>query len=133
MYISSRRQHTRYWRDWSSDVCSSDLFGGRLGALARCRSARSRRAPARSHDLHDRAPVEAVGRGPAQERQVALAYGRADVLGCAHVESVLLKRGELERLDPDLVLELRRYPTELGAYLVPDLLGLCGQGQSRPS
>src|SRR3712207_2043956 len=26
MYIfSSRRRHTRYWRDWSSDVCSSDL------------------------------------------------------------------------------------------------------------
>src|SRR6185295_12671922 len=22
---SSRRRHTRYWRDWSSDVCSSDL------------------------------------------------------------------------------------------------------------
>ena len=21
----SRRRHTRYWRDWSSDVCSSDL------------------------------------------------------------------------------------------------------------
>src|SRR5947209_1017885 len=24
--FSSRRRHTRYWRDWSSDVCSSDLF-----------------------------------------------------------------------------------------------------------
>ena len=23
--FSSRRRHTRYWRDWSSDVCSSDL------------------------------------------------------------------------------------------------------------
>src|SRR5947209_1884505 len=23
---SSRRRHTRYWRDWSSDVCSSDLI-----------------------------------------------------------------------------------------------------------
>src|SRR3712207_7655354 len=23
--LSSRRRHTRYWRDWSSDVCSSDL------------------------------------------------------------------------------------------------------------
>src|SRR5438445_13754855 len=27
-FFSSRRRHTRYWRDWSSDVCSSDL---RLG------------------------------------------------------------------------------------------------------
>src|SRR3712207_8333823 len=26
-FFSSRRRHTRYWRDWSSDVCSSDLVG----------------------------------------------------------------------------------------------------------
>ena len=26
-FFSSRRRHTRYWRDWSSDVCSSDLTG----------------------------------------------------------------------------------------------------------
>src|SRR3712207_7857558 len=24
-FFSSRRRHTGYWRDWSSDVCSSDL------------------------------------------------------------------------------------------------------------
>src|SRR3712207_6141384 len=39
-FFSSRRRHTRYWRDWSSDVCSSDLLtdaghpavvGGRRG------------------------------------------------------------------------------------------------------
>src|SRR3712207_5473311 len=24
-FFSSRRRHTRYWRDWSSDVCSSDV------------------------------------------------------------------------------------------------------------
>src|SRR3712207_9593459 len=28
-FFSSRRRHTRYWRDWSSDVCSSDL-GARI-------------------------------------------------------------------------------------------------------
>src|SRR3712207_9143916 len=27
-FFSSRRRHTRYWRDWSSDVCSSDLGVG---------------------------------------------------------------------------------------------------------
>src|SRR6266852_4868914 len=26
-FFSSRRRHTRCYRDWSSDVCSSDLFG----------------------------------------------------------------------------------------------------------
>src|SRR5258707_4990871 len=31
-FFSSRRRHTRYWRDWSSDVCSSDL-GSVPGAL----------------------------------------------------------------------------------------------------
>src|SRR3712207_4171564 len=25
IFLSSRRRNTRYWRDWSSDVCSSDL------------------------------------------------------------------------------------------------------------
>src|SRR6266542_6037834 len=27
-FFSSRRRHTRCYRDWSSDVCSSDLLGG---------------------------------------------------------------------------------------------------------
>src|SRR3712207_406823 len=29
-FFSSRRRHTRYWRDWSSDVCSSDLQSSRI-------------------------------------------------------------------------------------------------------
>src|SRR5438445_668470 len=35
-FFSSRRRHTRYWRDWSSDVCSSDLLQRRtvhLGSI----------------------------------------------------------------------------------------------------
>src|SRR3989337_3223125 len=31
-FFSSRRRHTRCYRDWSSDVCSSDLVGGNGGA-----------------------------------------------------------------------------------------------------
>src|SRR5207253_7990671 len=30
-FFSSRRRHTRWPRDWSSDVCSSDLAGTRRG------------------------------------------------------------------------------------------------------
>src|SRR3712207_7314583 len=32
-FFSSRRRHTRYWRDWSSDVCSSDLNQSTLSLL----------------------------------------------------------------------------------------------------
>src|SRR5690606_40369115 len=31
-FFSSRRRHTRFSRDWSSDVCSSDLDAGVAGA-----------------------------------------------------------------------------------------------------
>src|SRR5687768_18057214 len=34
-FFSSRRRHTRCSRDWSSDVCSSDLVAPDLGARAR--------------------------------------------------------------------------------------------------
>src|SRR3712207_9083236 len=51
-FFSSRRRHTRYWRDWSSDVCSSDLLGKvlRMGAydeeeLTRLRWMRDVRGP----------------------------------------------------------------------------------------
>src|SRR3712207_1577769 len=33
-FFSSRRRHTRYWRDWSSDVCSSDLEALGTGVVA---------------------------------------------------------------------------------------------------
>src|SRR6266513_5179786 len=38
-FFSSRRRHTRSKRDWSSDVCSSDLAnqgGYTVGALVQC-------------------------------------------------------------------------------------------------
>src|SRR5690606_41123331 len=34
-FFSSRRRHTRFSRDWSSDVCSSDLSGAAGTAGAR--------------------------------------------------------------------------------------------------
>src|SRR5258707_7191953 len=40
-FFSSRRRHTRYWRDWSSDVCSSDLLN--TGAARNLRITRGRR------------------------------------------------------------------------------------------
>src|SRR3712207_8204374 len=35
-FFSSRRRHTRYWRDWSSDVCSSDLCQSKGSAIISC-------------------------------------------------------------------------------------------------
>src|SRR2546422_1531037 len=35
-FFSSRRRHTRCSRDWSSDVCSSDLVGGCVPAQSSC-------------------------------------------------------------------------------------------------
>src|SRR5712675_1048070 len=32
-FFSSRRRHTRCSRDWSSDVCSSDLHGNQVAGL----------------------------------------------------------------------------------------------------
>src|SRR5699024_11855325 len=43
-FFSSRRRHTRSKRDWSSDVCSSDLAPAAAGAAAPSR-ARGRRTP----------------------------------------------------------------------------------------
>src|SRR5438067_11332199 len=43
-FFSSRRRHTKSKRDWSSDVCSSDLAV--LGALARALPGRIPAAPA---------------------------------------------------------------------------------------
>src|SRR6267378_6699566 len=42
-FFSSRRRHTRSLRDWSSDVCSSDLAGDLIGGwqLSGILSARS--------------------------------------------------------------------------------------------
>src|SRR3712207_2947495 len=38
-FFSSRRRHTRYWRDWSSDVCSSDLTSPKVQAVIGARLA----------------------------------------------------------------------------------------------
>src|SRR3712207_666659 len=58
-FFSSRRRHTRYWRDWSSDVCSSDLSHQWCSACVfskrSWRSAVSRRSSARVLTSMDRA------------------------------------------------------------------------------
>src|SRR5437870_10931470 len=56
-FFSSRRRHTRWPRDWSSDVCSSDLeAGGKCGGLAEV-------SPQTHHAKVSRAGVQPRERG----------------------------------------------------------------------
>src|SRR5207253_8232527 len=53
-FFSSRRRHTRWPRDWSSDVCSSDLVP-RLGPGHRVRAAGQKLAAAPQEQQDDEA------------------------------------------------------------------------------
>src|SRR6266536_4950942 len=66
-FFSSRRRHTRSTRDWSSDVCSSDLIERRTGStMRRCTAAPGYRT--RTARLRARAPA---GRPAAALRSAA--------------------------------------------------------------
>src|SRR5215217_9373312 len=73
-FFSSRRRHTIYWRDWSSDVCSSDL---RL----------PREVDVLELDVNQPADVRAVGEELARRWGAvdgvlhAIAFAPADALG----------------------------------------------------
>src|SRR5215217_8476738 len=54
-FFSSRRRHTRYWRDWSSDVCSSDLEEDRQERhVEQSRGAQARKKAADRIEIADR-------------------------------------------------------------------------------
>src|SRR5215510_16230044 len=77
-FFSSRRRHTRLPRDWSSDVCSSDLFAPDLPAL-------------RIDHLSSPSPFTALGakglgEGNTMSAPVAIANAVADALGRDDVE-----------------------------------------------
>src|SRR5437763_14405684 len=50
-FFSSRRRHTRYIGDWSSDVCSSDLAQGRHIATNAAKSMGTRQTAEAAGDL----------------------------------------------------------------------------------
>src|SRR3712207_5663626 len=84
-FFSSRRRHTRYWRDWSSDVCSSDL--GLRVSIARAR---------RPHSLLDMDPVRNPYAPGAGQRPPELA-GRDTELSAFDVVLERLAHGRPER------------------------------------
>src|SRR3712207_9033363 len=80
-FFSSRRRHTRYWRDWSSDVCSSDLMG--------VPRARGRRHDP-EHDGHGGTEHGTVGTGAAAGAAVDRKSGgwgkSGDLGGCRFIK-----------------------------------------------
>src|SRR3712207_9087818 len=69
-FFSSRRRHTRYWRDWSSDVCSSDLLPRLAAAVGR---------PVQQAEGRGDRLVAAARRGVGEERAVAVAQEAGEV------------------------------------------------------
>src|SRR5207302_8298975 len=88
-FFSSRRRHTRFSRDWSSDVCSSDLrpAGGPAGGhrpRGEATPVRPRRRPGEAQRALGRAGVRGrgigvkkSGRKKAQNAQKEAEIGRA--------------------------------------------------------
>src|SRR5690606_39833838 len=69
---SSRRRHTRFSRDWSSDVCSSDLFVARIDFDRKAPIAES------EHEIRILAPSEREAR--IGDRAVHIFYVGREVL-----------------------------------------------------
>src|SRR5256884_1602477 len=76
-FFSSRRRHTRCSRDWSSDVCSSDLHPGQQAAGELGRQVREHdRGGLRVLGLQDRQQLGRVELAHEAERLVAAGSGR---------------------------------------------------------
>src|SRR5919204_3215720 len=82
-----------------------------------------RRRPICAHHLDHHPIVEKAGSRSVEQRQVALAYPAADVLRRPYVERASLNGRQLERMEPDVELEVGGLPAELLTDLVPDRLG----------
>src|SRR5690606_39815017 len=73
-FFSSRRRHTRFSRDWSSDVCSSDLSASIVAATGAAIHEPTSRTfiprNSRSSDMYHSSPsaVHGTGTGPLWER-----------------------------------------------------------------
>src|SRR5690625_7607109 len=66
-FFSSRRRHTRWPRDWSSDVCSSDLFHPEPGSDADVAGSTASGAEGAAREGTVRPPAQ-IGRASCRER-----------------------------------------------------------------
>src|SRR5690606_34774702 len=102
-FFSSRRRHTRFSRDWSSDVCSSDL-GRRRRGVSRARENRA------AGQVRGRGPGADGGRAAGGARDGAAASGGG------------LSRGRWARLQAQLQAQLTT-PLEVPLQAPPPRTG----------
>src|SRR5690606_39409026 len=76
-FFSSRRRHTRFSRDWSSDVCSSDL-GSAADQIYH---------GVMDHGANDKSPVRSMGKAPGPVPRLSLPGGRS-VISQGHAPPV---------------------------------------------
>src|SRR5437762_12921816 len=81
-FSSSRRRHTRYIGDWSSDVCSSDLVEKATGSVQMVKVVLVRLAPPEPHVGNLKIAPEVAGRVAvrllvvrSEERRVGKGFG----------------------------------------------------------
>src|SRR3712207_4631180 len=128
-FFSSRRRHTRYWRDWSSDVCSSDLTRSAATASSASITAASSKSRGRRRDgpsclrptragtpdvpsgsrRGSSSPLRLTLRGRETGRPSG-AHAAVDVFQANDVLLVELAEGDLEH--PDRALAHRREPVD---------------------
>src|SRR5207253_3940914 len=72
-FFSSRRRHTRWPRDWSSDVCSSDLANG--SDIVAQLATTSIHHQVRKTGVHSKRPVHAV---PHETASRHMDFGRSE-------------------------------------------------------
>src|SRR6266852_8996315 len=103
-FFSSRRRHTRCYRDWSSDVCSSDLSPA-VGEVVRMRAAA---LAGDGVDGLDAVRSHAV-KAPGGERDdLAFLYAGLERLGDVLIHTVDHRRGHVEQRQLVDVLDLPR-------------------------
>src|SRR3712207_1862732 len=92
IFFSSRRRHTRYWRDWSSDVCSSDLLD--LHAVA------GRQLAVHHVDIHPFRESDGLMSSEAAERALHEAAARLSGLAEKPEHVARIGRGEFLLVQP---------------------------------
>src|SRR5690606_40706967 len=95
-FFSSRRRHTRFSRDWSSDVCSSDLDLSDFAPTAVAKSLRSAELRVSSLSLSALPPITTgeIGRASCRERVESSVAGEEEDTATNRKSACMQKKEE---------------------------------------